>query len=73
MELNIKYNSIYKELTVSDGGAYIESGLMDKEEQTDMAVALLNAVHDLLPDGFDKHKERINAMTELLCFNLDEE
>jgi len=46
---------------------------MDKEEQIAMAVALLNAVHDLLPDGFDKHKERINNITELLCFNLDEE
>lgn len=53
MLFNIRKNNQYKEVIISDSGTYIELGLLDADDRRELAIALLDAVRELVYDDFD--------------------
>ena len=57
--VNIKVgrNMGYKQVTFSVLHATLRTGLLDKEEATQMAIDLISAAEDVLPIGTDAEKD----------------
>ena len=56
MDIDVKTNDIYKEMLIKEGNTTIETGLLDKHEATEVAIGLIRAAYDLLPDSVLRDK-----------------
>jgi hypothetical protein len=51
MDINVKFNDIYKEVIIKEGNSTVETGLLDKHEALEMGIGFIRAAYDLLPDS----------------------
>lgn len=68
MELSVNNIQNYKEFIFKDDNVKVESGLLNNEEQRDMALKLMEAAWELLPLGsYDSElREVINLIEEVV-------
>ncbi len=50
MEIKVRCSTLYKEVTIVDGNTQVGLGLLNEQEQMELAKVFKNAISDLIPD-----------------------